>query len=147
LGGRGRQISEFKASLVYNVSSRTARATQRNPVSKKEKRKKELQGKHNQTGEGTEQNHLGSKDVSTNNKEITKGENSGDRNTRKEIRSHICKHHQQNIRDGRKNLRCRRFHRKHGHNNQRTCKMQKDSNKKHPGNSGHNEKTKPKDNR
>jgi hypothetical protein len=34
LGGRGRQISEFKASLVYRVSSRTARATQRNPVSK-----------------------------------------------------------------------------------------------------------------
>jgi hypothetical protein len=33
LGGRGRQISE--ASLVYKVSSRTARATQRNPVSKK----------------------------------------------------------------------------------------------------------------
>jgi hypothetical protein len=32
LGGRGRQISEFKVSLVYRVSSRTARATQRNPV-------------------------------------------------------------------------------------------------------------------
>jgi hypothetical protein len=46
LGGRGRQISEFEASLVYRVSSRTARATQRNPVSKnqkilKKKRKKE----------------------------------------------------------------------------------------------------------
>jgi hypothetical protein len=35
LGGRGRRISEFEASLVYRVSSRTARATQRNPVSKK----------------------------------------------------------------------------------------------------------------
>ena len=34
LGSRGRWISEFKASLVYRVSSRTARATQRNPVSK-----------------------------------------------------------------------------------------------------------------
>jgi hypothetical protein len=33
LGGRGRWISEFQASLVYKVSSRTARATQRNPVS------------------------------------------------------------------------------------------------------------------
>ena len=32
LGGRGRQISEFKASLVYRVSSKTARATQKNPV-------------------------------------------------------------------------------------------------------------------
>ena len=37
MGGRGRQISEFKASLVHIVSSRTARATQRNPVSEKEK--------------------------------------------------------------------------------------------------------------
>ena len=33
-GGRGRGISEFEASLVYKVSSRTARAIQRNPVSK-----------------------------------------------------------------------------------------------------------------
>jgi hypothetical protein len=32
--GRGRGISEFEASLVYKVSSRTARAIQRNPVSK-----------------------------------------------------------------------------------------------------------------
>jgi hypothetical protein len=39
LGGRGKQISEFEASLVYKVSSRTARATQRNPVSKNEKQK------------------------------------------------------------------------------------------------------------
>jgi hypothetical protein len=34
LGGRGRRISEFEASLVYKVISRTIRATQRNPVSK-----------------------------------------------------------------------------------------------------------------
>jgi hypothetical protein len=39
LGGKGRQISEFEASLVYKVSVRTARATQRNPVSKKKKKK------------------------------------------------------------------------------------------------------------
>jgi hypothetical protein len=38
LGGRGRQISEFEVSLVYKVSSRTARATQRNPVLKKTKK-------------------------------------------------------------------------------------------------------------
>jgi hypothetical protein len=37
LGGRGRRISEFEASLVYKVSSRTAKATQRNPVSKNKK--------------------------------------------------------------------------------------------------------------
>jgi hypothetical protein len=40
LGGRGRQIPEFEASLVYKVSSRTARAAQKNPVSKKKKKKK-----------------------------------------------------------------------------------------------------------
>jgi hypothetical protein len=40
LGGRGRRISEFEASLVYRVSSRTARATQKNPVSKNQKEKK-----------------------------------------------------------------------------------------------------------
>jgi hypothetical protein len=37
VGGKGRRISEFKASLVYRVSSRTAGATQKNPVSKKKK--------------------------------------------------------------------------------------------------------------
>jgi hypothetical protein len=40
---RGRRISEFEASLVYKVSFRTARATQRNPVSKQNKTK------HNKT--------------------------------------------------------------------------------------------------
>jgi hypothetical protein len=34
LGGKGRRISEFEASLVYRVSSRTARVIQRNPVLK-----------------------------------------------------------------------------------------------------------------
>jgi hypothetical protein len=41
LEGRGRWISEFEASLVYRVSSRTTRATQRNPVSKKKEGMKE----------------------------------------------------------------------------------------------------------
>jgi hypothetical protein len=45
LGGRGRQISEFEANLVYRVSSRTARATQRNPVSKKKKKKEKRKEK------------------------------------------------------------------------------------------------------
>jgi hypothetical protein len=40
LGGRGRLISEFEASLVYRVSSRTAKATQKNPVLKKNKNNK-----------------------------------------------------------------------------------------------------------
>jgi hypothetical protein len=43
LGGRGRWISEFEASLVYRVSSRTARAIQRNPVSKKQNKTKHPQ--------------------------------------------------------------------------------------------------------
>jgi hypothetical protein len=46
LGGRGRWISEFEAILVYKVSSRTARAIQRNPVSKnKTKQNKTKQNK------------------------------------------------------------------------------------------------------
>jgi hypothetical protein len=40
LGGRGRQISEFETSLVYRVSSRTDRATQRKPVSKNQTKTK-----------------------------------------------------------------------------------------------------------
>jgi hypothetical protein len=47
LGGRGRRISEFEASLVYRVSSRTARATQRNPVSKNPKKTKNKNKKIN----------------------------------------------------------------------------------------------------
>ena len=75
---------------------------------------------------------------------MTKGDNPGDRKPRKEIRSHKCKHHQQNTRDRRETLRCRRYDGKHGHNNQRKCKMQKDPTAKHPENPG-KEKTKHKD--
>ena len=42
MGGRGRRISEFKASLIYRASTRTARTTQRNPVSK-DRRERERQ--------------------------------------------------------------------------------------------------------
>jgi hypothetical protein len=45
LRGRGRQNSEFEASLVYRVSSWTDRATQRNPVSKNQKREKKRKEK------------------------------------------------------------------------------------------------------
>jgi hypothetical protein len=45
LGGRGRRISEFEASLVYKVSSRTARAIQRKPVLKNQKTKKKKKEK------------------------------------------------------------------------------------------------------
>jgi hypothetical protein len=49
LGGRGRQISEFQASLVYRVSSRTARTAQRNPVSEKQNKTKQNKTKQNKT--------------------------------------------------------------------------------------------------
>ena len=39
MGGRGRRISEFKASVVCRVSSRTARDTQRNLVWKNKTKK------------------------------------------------------------------------------------------------------------
>jgi hypothetical protein len=47
LGGRGRQTSEFEASLVYRVSSRTARATQRNPASKNKTNKQKQKERKN----------------------------------------------------------------------------------------------------
>jgi hypothetical protein len=37
LGSRGRWISEFEASLVYKVSSRTTKVVQRNPISETNK--------------------------------------------------------------------------------------------------------------
>jgi hypothetical protein len=56
LGGRGRWISEFEASLVYKVSSRTARATEKpclekttTTTTKKKKKKKKKNNQPNQT--------------------------------------------------------------------------------------------------
>jgi hypothetical protein len=45
VGGRGREISDFEASLVYKVNSRTARAIQRDPVSKKKTKKQKTENK------------------------------------------------------------------------------------------------------
>jgi hypothetical protein len=50
LGGRGRWISEFESSLVYKVSSRKARAIQRNPVPKNQKKKKRKEKKRKEKG-------------------------------------------------------------------------------------------------
>jgi hypothetical protein len=63
LGGRGRWISEFEVSLVYKVSSRTARAIQRNPVSKKikklkKKKKKERKEKKREEKERKEKENI-----------------------------------------------------------------------------------------
>jgi hypothetical protein len=46
----GRQTSEFQANLVYRGSSRTARATQRNPVSKENKKRKRTTGQNQHSG-------------------------------------------------------------------------------------------------
>jgi hypothetical protein len=64
--------------------------------------------KHNQTGKGKEQNHPKSKNGNRNYNKITKGENPGARKSQKENRNHRCRHHPQNTRDKRENLRCRR---------------------------------------
>jgi hypothetical protein len=48
LGKQRQAISEFEASLVHRVSSRTARATQRNPVSKKQTNKQNQTNKQKQ---------------------------------------------------------------------------------------------------
>ena len=59
LKGRGRWISEFEANLVYRGSSWTAKATQRNPVSKKKNKKTKKQKNKktkNQKSKNTPQN-------------------------------------------------------------------------------------------
>jgi hypothetical protein len=60
----GRRISEFEASLVYKVSSRTARAVQKNPVSKNQKQKNK-KTKQNKTKKKTKTFHLGRKYLQT----------------------------------------------------------------------------------
>jgi hypothetical protein len=46
---RKANISEFEASLVYKVSSRTARGIQRNPVLKEQNKTKQNKTKQNKT--------------------------------------------------------------------------------------------------
>jgi hypothetical protein len=54
LGGRGRRISEFEASLVYKVSSRTARATRETLSRKTTITTKRLKKKKEEEEEGEE---------------------------------------------------------------------------------------------
>jgi hypothetical protein len=74
---------------------------------------KELQEIRIKQAKERNKNHPGSKSGTRNNKEIIKGDNPRVRKPRKKVRSHTCKHHQQNTRGRRENLRCRRYHRKH----------------------------------
>jgi hypothetical protein len=55
------QISEFVASLVYKVSSRTARAIQRNPVSKNKNKKKPKKKKQNKKTKQKTKNKTGTR--------------------------------------------------------------------------------------
>jgi hypothetical protein len=47
LGGRGRQLSEFKDIVAYTVNSRTTRAVLRNPTSKNQTNKNKQTNKKN----------------------------------------------------------------------------------------------------
>jgi hypothetical protein len=49
LGGRGRRIAEFEASLVYKVSSGTARATEKPCLEKQQNKTKQNKTKQNKT--------------------------------------------------------------------------------------------------
>jgi hypothetical protein len=103
-------IKDFKKDIrnIYKKYKRT-QVNQYKPLKRKHINHLNKYREKKQTGEGIEQNHP-SKNRKRNNKEITKVDNPGDRIPRKEIRSHRCKHHQQNTRDIRENLRCRRHH-------------------------------------
>ena len=57
LGGRGRRIYQFEASLVYRVSSRTAKSIERNPALREKKNKtKQQTNKQNKTNKQTNRN-------------------------------------------------------------------------------------------
>jgi hypothetical protein len=119
-----KQVEALKEETQQSLKESWENTAKQVEVLKEETQKipERIIGKYNHIGEGIEQNHPESKNGNRNNKEITKRDYSGDRKPRREVRSHRCKHHKQKTKDKRENLRCRRFHRKHGHNNQRKCK-------------------------
>jgi hypothetical protein len=90
LGGRDRQIAEFEASLVYSVSSRTVRATQRNPVSKKQKQKKKTKKVQAHPGLYKEPNLCNKAPVSKNNQIKESERREGEEEERKEGRKCIA---------------------------------------------------------
>jgi hypothetical protein len=108
-------MKDLKKNINNSLKEVQERAGKQVETIKEKKTKKSLKEleENKTTGEEIEQFHPGSKNGSRNNKEITKGDNSGEEKSRKTVRSHRCKHHQQNTRERGENLRCRRFHRKH----------------------------------
>jgi hypothetical protein len=64
LEGRGRWISEFEECLVYRMSCRTARTTQRNPVLKKQNKQTNKQTK-NQNNNDNKKEEEATKEMDT----------------------------------------------------------------------------------
>jgi hypothetical protein len=108
-----RMIEEFKKD-TNNSLKEIQDNTGKQVKDIKEETQKSLKAlQENTTKQVKELNHPESKNGNRDNKEITKGDNTGYGKPMKEIRSHRCKHHQQITRDRRENLRYRRYHRKH----------------------------------
>jgi hypothetical protein len=83
-------------------------------------------------------------------KRITGRETTLDRKPRKGIRNHRCNSATEDATEykrWKRKSQVQKIPEKTWTHNQRKCKMQKDPDSKHLGNQGHNEKTKPKDNR
>lgn len=110
-------INNYLKELLENTGKQVETKRKHINPSKKYKGKKKKERntrKQNQIGEGIDQNHPGYKNENRNKRTQLHRWKS-----RKEIRSHRCKHCQQNTRDRRENFRHRRYHRKHRHNIQR----------------------------
>jgi hypothetical protein len=77
-------IEDFKKGINISLKEIQKNTSKQAEALKEvtQKSLKELQ-ENNQAGEGIEQNHPGSKNGNRNNKEITKGDNPGDRKPRK----------------------------------------------------------------
>jgi hypothetical protein len=89
-------IEDFKKDInnsLKEIQGNTAKQLE----ALKEKTQKSLKELQENTTKQVKElsNHPGSNNGSRNNKEITKGDNAGDRNPREEIRNHRCEHQQQ----------------------------------------------------
>jgi hypothetical protein len=81
-------MEDFKKEIHNSLKEIENTCKQLEDLKEKTQKSLRVTGKHYQTGERIEQNHPGPKNGSRNNKENPKGENSEDRNPRKEIRNH-----------------------------------------------------------
>jgi hypothetical protein len=80
-----RMIYDFKKDINKSLKEIQENTVKQLEAVKEETQKspKELIGKHNETVEGIDQSHTGSKNGNRNNKEVTKGDNTRDRKPRK----------------------------------------------------------------